>query len=112
MKNEKNRYCGRNHLNTKKKILIAKQEARDREIKRREQGRELEQAKQDRIDRENKIYFDKIKKERKADEEHKKKVREQIARDRAEKIAARKAEKERQLSTDNKVEQRQQSSSR
>ncbi|KAI8880181.1 hypothetical protein K501DRAFT_191877 [Backusella circina FSU 941] len=74
--------------------------------------KELEKAKQDRIDRENKIYFDKIKKERKADEEHKKKVREQIARDRAEKIASRKAERERQSSIDDgKLEQQQGSSS-
>ncbi|KAL0145963.1 hypothetical protein V8B55DRAFT_1466789 [Mucor lusitanicus] len=76
-----------------------KQEAKDREIKRRQEAKMLQEAQQSRVDKENKIYFEKIKKERQEDEAHKKKVREQIARDRAEKIAQRNAEKQRQNST-------------
>lgn len=46
-------------------------------------------------DKQNRIHLEKIKKERKADEEYKKKVKEQIAKDRADQIAARKLEKQR-----------------
>lgn len=73
-----------------------KQDAKDREIKRRQEAKMLQEAKQSRVDKENKIYFEKIKKERLDDEAHRKKVREQIARDRAEKIAQRNSEKQRQ----------------
>lgn len=45
-------------------------------------------------DKQNRIHLEKVKKERKADEEYKKKVKEQIAKDRADQIAARKAEKQ------------------
>lgn len=76
-----------------------KQEAKDREIKRRQEAKMLQEAQQSRVDKENKIYFEKIKKERQEDEAHRRKVREQIARDRAEKIAQRNAEKQRQNST-------------
>ncbi|KAF1807562.1 hypothetical protein FB192DRAFT_1270770 [Mucor lusitanicus] len=64
-----------------------------------QEAKMLQEAQQSRVDKENKIYFEKIKKERQEDEAHKKKVREQIARDRAEKIAQRNAEKQRQNST-------------
>lgn len=63
----------------------------------------LQEARQSRVDKENKIYFEKIKKERQDDEAHRKKVREQIARDRAEKIAQRNTEKQRQNSTSSPV---------
>ncbi|KAK4517228.1 peroxisomal copper amine oxidase [Mucor velutinosus] len=76
-----------------------KQDAKDREIKRRQEAKMLQEAQQSRVDKENKIYFEKIKKERQEDEAHRKRVREQIARDRAEKIAQRNAEKQRQNST-------------
>ncbi|GAN03127.1 UBX domain-containing protein 4-like isoform X2 [Mucor ambiguus] len=76
-----------------------KQDAKDREIKRRQEAKMLQEAQQSRVDKENKIYFEKIKKERQEDEAHRKRVREQIARDRAEKIAQRNAEKKRQNST-------------
>lgn len=46
-------------------------------------------------DKQNRIHLEKVKKERKADEEYKKKVKEQIAKDRADQIAARKVEKQR-----------------
>ncbi|GAA5805793.1 hypothetical protein HPULCUR_011319 [Helicostylum pulchrum] len=72
-----------------------KQDAKEREIKRRQEAKLLQEAKQDRVDKENKKYFDQIKKERLEDEAHRKKVREQIAKDRAEKIAQRNAEKQR-----------------
>ncbi|KAI8082261.1 hypothetical protein BDF21DRAFT_258728 [Thamnidium elegans] len=72
-----------------------KQDAKEREIKRRQEAKVLQEAKQDRVDKENKKYFDQIKKERLEDEAHRKKVREQIAKDRAEKIAQRNAEKQR-----------------
>ncbi|KAL7309297.1 hypothetical protein PS15m_011401 [Mucor circinelloides] len=75
------------------------QDAKDREIKRRQEAKTLQEAQQSRVDKENKIYFEKIKKERQEDEAHRKRVREQIARDRAEKIAQRNAEKQRQNST-------------
>lgn len=74
------------------------QEAKEREIKRREEAKLMQEAKQTRVDKENKIYFDKLKKERLEDEAHRKRVREQIARDRAEKIAQRNAEKQRTAS--------------
>lgn len=74
------------------------QDAKDREIKRRQEAKMLQEAQQSRVDKENKIYFEKIKKERQEDEAHRKRVREQIARDRAEKIAQRNAEKQRQNS--------------
>ncbi|KAI8645084.1 hypothetical protein BD408DRAFT_474601 [Parasitella parasitica] len=73
-------------------------EAKDKEIKRRQEAKMLQEAQQSRIDKENKIYFEKIKKERLEDEAHRRRVREQIARDRAEKIAQRDAEKQRQNS--------------
>lgn len=76
-----------------------KEDAKDREIKRRQEAKMLQEAQQSRVDKENKIYFEKIKKERQEDEAHRKRVREQIARDRAEKIAQRNAEKQRQNST-------------
>lgn len=72
-----------------------KQDGKEREIKRRQEAKLLQEAKQDRVDKENKKYFDQIKKERLEDEAHRKKVREQIAKDRAEKIAQRNAEKQR-----------------
>lgn len=74
-----------------------KQEVKDREIKRRQEAKVMQEARQSRVDKENKIYFDKIKKERLQDEAHRKKVREQIATDRAEKIAQRNTERQRSL---------------
>ena len=59
----------------------------------------MQEAKQSKVDKENKIYFEKIKKERLEDEAHRKKVRQQIATDRAEKIAQRNAEKQRKSSS-------------
>lgn len=56
----------------------------------------IQEAQQMKKDKENQIYLEKMKKERKEAEEHKRKVREQIARDREEKMAQRKANKERQ----------------
>jgi recombination DNA repair RAD52 pathway protein len=75
-----------------------KQEAQDREIKRRQEAKLMQEAKQDRKDKENKVYFDKLRKEKMEDEAHRKRVRQQIATDRAEKIAQRNAEKERKNS--------------
>ncbi|CEP12960.1 hypothetical protein [Parasitella parasitica] len=74
------------------------QEAKERETKRRQDAKMLQDAQQLRIDKENKVYYEKIRKERQEDEAHRKRVREQIARDRAEKIAQRNAEKQRQSS--------------
>ncbi|RCH88797.1 UBX domain-containing protein 4 [Rhizopus stolonifer] len=70
-------------------------EAKEREIKRRQESKAMQEAQQSQTDKQNKVYFDKIKKERQEDEAHRKRVREQIARDRAEKIAQRTAEKQR-----------------
>lgn len=72
-----------------------KQESKEREIKRREEAKLMQEARQSRVDKENKIYFEKIKKERLQDEAHRKKVREQIATDRAEKISQRNTERQR-----------------
>ncbi|KAG2206696.1 hypothetical protein INT47_003638 [Mucor saturninus] len=72
-----------------------KNEAKAREIKRREEAKLMQEARQSRVDQENKIYFEKIKKEKLQDEAHRKKVREQIATDRAEKMASQRRERER-----------------
>lgn len=71
------------------------QQAREREIKRREDGKLAQETQQALQDKQNRLHIEKVKKERKADEEYKKKVKEQIAKDRADQIAARKAEKQR-----------------
>lgn len=79
-------------------------EAKEREIKRRQDAKSMQEANQNRVDKENKIYFDKLKKERLEDEAHRKRVRQQIAADRAEKIARREAEKQRQDSSTSSFE--------
>lgn len=58
----------------------------------------MQKTKEELEDRQNKLYFEKLKKEKKQEEEHRKRIREQIARDRAEQLAARQAEKERRES--------------
>ncbi|KAG1463589.1 hypothetical protein G6F46_003405 [Rhizopus delemar] len=73
-----------------------KMETKEKEIKRRNEAKMIQEAQQMKKDKENQIYLEKMKKERKEAEEHKRKVREQIARDREEKMAQRKANKERQ----------------
>ncbi|KAI9278631.1 hypothetical protein BDA99DRAFT_492685 [Phascolomyces articulosus] len=80
----------------KKREEKEKQNAREREIKRREDGKMMQQTKQQMEDERNKQHFAKIKKEKKEEEEHRRKIKEQIARDRAEQIAARQAAKKRQ----------------
>ncbi|KAF7725875.1 hypothetical protein EC973_009207 [Apophysomyces ossiformis] len=70
-----------------------RQEIREREIKRREEGKELQKAQQSIEDRQNKLYFAKLKKEKREDEEHRQKIREQIARDREEQMAERQRKK-------------------
>lgn len=82
--------------NTDHDQLIDLQEERAREIKRRNEAKAIQEAQQMQKDKENQLYLEKIKKERKEAEVHKRRVREQIARDRAERLAERKAEKERQ----------------
>lgn len=79
-------------------------EAKEREIKRRQNAKLMQEANQNKVDKENKIYFDKLKKERLEDEAHRKRVRQQIAADRAEKIARREAEKQRQDSPNSSFE--------
>ncbi|KAI8377371.1 hypothetical protein BD560DRAFT_390901 [Blakeslea trispora] len=69
----------------KERMERERKEAKEREIKRRNESKAMQEAQQNRMDKENKVYFDRIKKERQEDEAHKRKVREQIARDRAEK---------------------------
>lgn len=64
-------------------------------MKRREDGKLAQETQQSLQDKQNRLYLEKVKQERKADEEYKNKVKEQIAKDRADQMAARKAEKER-----------------
>ncbi|KAI8334563.1 hypothetical protein BC941DRAFT_431560 [Chlamydoabsidia padenii] len=68
---------------------IEKENEKQREIKRRQDGKEAQLTKQQLQDQQNKLYFAKIKKEKQADEEHRRKIKEQIARDREEKVAER-----------------------
>ncbi|KAL7332677.1 hypothetical protein PS15p_201696 [Mucor circinelloides] len=79
----------------KKRLAEEEKQAREREIKRREDGKLAQETQQALQDKQNRLHLEKVKKERKADEEYKKKVKEQIAKDRADQIAARKAEKQR-----------------
>ncbi|OBZ89602.1 UBX domain-containing protein 4 [Choanephora cucurbitarum] len=79
----------------KERMEREQREAKEREIKRRNESKAMQEAQQNRMDKENKVYFDRIKKERQEEEAHRRKVREQIARDRAEKMAKRSAEKQR-----------------
>lgn len=71
------------------------QKARENEIKRREEGRLAQETRQSLQEKQNKIYLEKVKKEKRENEEYKRKVKEQIARDRENQIAATKAEKRR-----------------
>lgn len=54
--------------------------------------------------KQNKQYFDKIKKEKREDEEHRRRIKEQIARDRAEQMAARQAAKQQRKSANSSPE--------
>ncbi|KAI8988428.1 hypothetical protein BDF20DRAFT_855639 [Mycotypha africana] len=69
-------------------------ELKDREIRRRQEAKMMQEARQNQMDRDHQMYFAKLKKERKEEEAHKRRVREQIARDRAEKMEKRNAEKQ------------------
>ncbi|KAG2223085.1 hypothetical protein INT45_008933, partial [Circinella minor] len=82
----------------KKREEREKQDARERELKRREDGKGVQQTRQQMEDQRNKQHFAKIKKEKKEEEEHRRKIKEQIARDRAEQIAARQAVKKKRES--------------
>ncbi|KAI7854646.1 hypothetical protein BDC45DRAFT_507790 [Circinella umbellata] len=82
----------------KKREEKEKQDARERELKRREDGKGMQQTRQQMEDQRNKQHFAKIKKEKKEEEEHRRKIKEQIARDRAEQIAARQAAKKKRES--------------
>ncbi|CAO3637574.1 unnamed protein product [Cunninghamella echinulata] len=62
-----------------------KKDSKEREIKRRQDGKEALETRQQLENKQNKLYFEKIKKEKQADEEHRRKIKEQIARDREEK---------------------------
>ncbi|GAN05201.1 conserved hypothetical protein [Mucor ambiguus] len=79
----------------KKRLAQEEKQTREREIKRREDGKLAQESQQTLQDKQNRLHLEKIKQERKADEEYKKKVKEQIAKDRADQVAARKAEKQR-----------------
>ncbi|CAO3624178.1 unnamed protein product [Mucor fragilis] len=79
----------------KKRLAEEEKQAREREIKRREDGKLAQETQQTLQDKQNKLHLEKVKSDRKADDEYKKKVKEQIAKDRADQIAARKAEKQR-----------------
>ncbi|KAI7907700.1 uncharacterized protein BX663DRAFT_491769 [Cokeromyces recurvatus] len=78
-----------------KHIEKEEKQLKEREMKRREEGKIAQETLQDLKEKQEKTYFEKLKKERKAEEEYKKKIKEQIAKDRADQIAARKAEKQR-----------------
>lgn len=71
------------------------QQVKERELKRRQEGKEMQKTREELENRQNKLYFEKLKKEKKEEEEHRKRIREQIARDRAEQLAARQAEQKR-----------------
>ncbi|KAL0078616.1 hypothetical protein J3Q64DRAFT_1765385 [Phycomyces blakesleeanus] len=77
----------------KKREEREKREAHERELKRREDGKANQETKESLEDKQNKAYFDKLRKEKKEEEEHRKRVKEQIARDRAEKAASRQVAK-------------------
>ncbi|KAK4515423.1 uncharacterized protein ATC70_010368 [Mucor velutinosus] len=79
----------------KKRLAEEEKQAREAEIKRREDGKLAQETQQSLQDKQNRLHLEKVKKERKANEEYRKKVKEQIAKDRADQIAARKAEKQR-----------------
>ncbi|KAL9539471.1 hypothetical protein MBANPS3_010239 [Mucor bainieri] len=79
----------------KKRLAEEEKQAREREIKRREDGKLAQETQQSLQDKQTKLHLEKVKQERKADEEYKKNVKEQIAKDRKDQIAARKAEKQR-----------------
>ena len=70
-------------------------DARDQETKRRQDGKMMQHTRDQMEDQRNKQHFAKIKKEKREDEEHRRKIKEQIARDRAEQMAARQAAKQR-----------------
>ncbi|KAI9482969.1 MAG: ubiquitin-related domain-containing protein [Benjaminiella poitrasii] len=92
----------------------AKQEekqTKERELKRRQDGKLAQETIQSVEEKQNKIYFEKLKKERKEDEEYKKKIKEQIAKDRAVQMAARKAEKQRLMDEKEKTQSNKEASS-
>ncbi|KAI8067677.1 ubiquitin-related domain-containing protein [Gilbertella persicaria] len=70
-------------------------QAREREIKRREDGKLAQETRESLQEKQNKIMLEKKKKEKKEEEEYRKRVKEQIAKDRENQQAARKTEKER-----------------
>ncbi|KAI9301796.1 hypothetical protein BJ944DRAFT_242953 [Cunninghamella echinulata] len=78
-----------------------KKDAKEREIKRRQDGKEALETRQQLENKQNKLYFEKIKKEKQADEEHRRKIKEQIARDREEKQSLLKQKKQQQPSSIN-----------
>ncbi|KAI8097469.1 uncharacterized protein BX664DRAFT_326451 [Halteromyces radiatus] len=84
-----------------KRDEMEKENEKQRELKRRQDGKEAETTKQQLQEQQNKIYFAKIKKEKQADEEHRRKIKEQIARDREEKIMERRKQQQQQQQTSN-----------
>lgn len=64
----------------------------------------MQQTRQQLENKQNKQYFDKIKKEKREDEEHRRRIKEQIARDRAEQMAARQAAKQQRKSANSSPE--------
>ncbi|ORY93724.1 hypothetical protein BCR43DRAFT_516747 [Syncephalastrum racemosum] len=79
-------------LARKKREEREKQTEKDQEKKRRENGKEIQKVSRDAEDNRNKEYAAQLKKEKQATEEHRKRIREQIAQDRAERAAARSTE--------------------
>lgn len=89
----------------KKRAEEEKAQAREREIKRREEGKLAQETRLALQEKQNKLSLEKKKKEKKEEEEYKKKVKAQIAKDRENQIAARKAEKERKVLESQRNEQ-------
>ncbi|CEP18879.1 hypothetical protein [Parasitella parasitica] len=77
-----------------KRLEEDEKQAKDRESKRREDGKLAQETRQNLQDQQDKLCLKQLKKERKSNEENERKVKEQIAKDRAIQIAERKAEKQ------------------